>query len=258
MGGSAALIVPISGIVTWKSDSASSRKASNGSSVRSTSSISRTGGPPSCGSHRLQQRAADQVVVGEKLRLQRGAVAAPLSPRRCGSRPSARRSSIRRWRSPRRAPRSIAAGSACGPARRRAPWRSRSCRRPPRLRETAACRVSATDRHRPGRGGRPAGEAALRLHALAECRAFHPVERHVQSGTASDLMGVKGEAMALGRRTRAPSAPTARCSAIWASTSTPISSWSTAATAPRPRRCRTARSPASRRPPARRSARSRS
>ena len=41
--------VPSSGTVTWKSDSTSSRKASNSSSARSTSSISRTGGGPSDG-----------------------------------------------------------------------------------------------------------------------------------------------------------------------------------------------------------------
>ena len=39
---SAALIVPISGIVIWKSESTSSRKASNSSSARSISSISST------------------------------------------------------------------------------------------------------------------------------------------------------------------------------------------------------------------------
>ena len=49
IGGSSAWMVPSSGIVTWKSESASSRKASNGSSVRSSSSIRSTGAPPSCG-----------------------------------------------------------------------------------------------------------------------------------------------------------------------------------------------------------------
>ena len=50
IGGSSALTVPISGIVTWKSASTSSRYASNGSSVRSSSSISRTGAPDGEGS----------------------------------------------------------------------------------------------------------------------------------------------------------------------------------------------------------------
>ena len=50
IGGCSALIVPISGMVIWKSASTSRRYASNGSSVRSSSSISSTGGPaPSCG-----------------------------------------------------------------------------------------------------------------------------------------------------------------------------------------------------------------
>ena len=39
-----ALMVPSSGIETWKSDSSSSRNASNSSSARSISSISSTGG----------------------------------------------------------------------------------------------------------------------------------------------------------------------------------------------------------------------
>jgi hypothetical protein len=42
-----ALIVPISGIVTWKSERISSRNASNSSSARSISSIRSTGAFPS-------------------------------------------------------------------------------------------------------------------------------------------------------------------------------------------------------------------
>jgi hypothetical protein len=158
MGGSGALIVPSSGIVTWKSDSASSRKASKGSSVRSSSSISSTGAPPA-GAHRLQQRAADQEALREELWLQRLAVGRP-RPRRCGSRSSARRSSIRRRPRPRPAPRSTAAGSAGGRARRPAPWRSRSCR--PRLafEEQRPCRASARGTP-PCRASRPA-DIALR------------------------------------------------------------------------------------------------
>jgi len=40
------LIVPISGMVTWKSESTSRRKASNSSSARSISSMRSTGGAP--------------------------------------------------------------------------------------------------------------------------------------------------------------------------------------------------------------------
>ena len=50
IGGCAALTVPSSGIVTWKSASTSSRNASNASSVRSSSSISSTGAPAGSGS----------------------------------------------------------------------------------------------------------------------------------------------------------------------------------------------------------------
>ena len=49
-GGVSALIVPISGTVTWKSDRISSRYASNSSSARSISSMSRTGATPSVAS----------------------------------------------------------------------------------------------------------------------------------------------------------------------------------------------------------------
>jgi len=45
-GGLGARTVPISGMLIWKSDSTSSRNASNSSSARSTSSISSTAWPP--------------------------------------------------------------------------------------------------------------------------------------------------------------------------------------------------------------------
>ena len=64
-GGAAARIVPSSGIVTWKSDSTSSRYASNGSSARSSSSISSTGATPSSRLQRLQQRPLQQESRGE-------------------------------------------------------------------------------------------------------------------------------------------------------------------------------------------------
>ena len=60
IGGCAALMVPSSGMVTWKSASTSSRNASNASSVRSSSSISSTGAPAGVGLQRLQQRPLDQ------------------------------------------------------------------------------------------------------------------------------------------------------------------------------------------------------
>ena len=50
IGGCAALTVPSSGTVIWKSASTSSRNASKASSVRSISSISSTGGPAGSGS----------------------------------------------------------------------------------------------------------------------------------------------------------------------------------------------------------------
>ena len=50
MGGEGARTVPTSGMVTWKSERISRRKASNGSSVRSISSTRRTGGPEASGS----------------------------------------------------------------------------------------------------------------------------------------------------------------------------------------------------------------
>ena len=50
IGGCAALTVPSSGMVTWKSASTSSRNASNASSLRSSSSISSTGAPAGSGS----------------------------------------------------------------------------------------------------------------------------------------------------------------------------------------------------------------
>ena len=65
-GGSAARIVPSSGIVTWKSDSSSSRYPSNSSSARSISSMSSTGGR-SRGLERAQQRPLDEKVLGEQL-----------------------------------------------------------------------------------------------------------------------------------------------------------------------------------------------
>ena len=74
IGGCSALTVPSSGIVTWKSESTSSRKASKASSVRSSSSIRRTGAPGRVGLERLQERPLHQVAFREQVALQRVAV----------------------------------------------------------------------------------------------------------------------------------------------------------------------------------------
>ena len=68
--------------------------------------------------------------------------------RPAGSPASGADSSTRRARRRRRCPRSIAAGSACGRARRRSPSRLRSCRRRARLPAATACRARARDRTR--------------------------------------------------------------------------------------------------------------
>ena len=67
LGRRAAAIVPISGIVIWKSESTSSRKASNSSSARSISSIRSTTGSGAL--DRLEQRPADQELGPEELLL---------------------------------------------------------------------------------------------------------------------------------------------------------------------------------------------
>ena len=67
-------MVPISGIVTWKSESSSSRKASNSSSARSTSSISSTGGTwsslsiASSSGRRSRKRWAEELVHDVRVR----------------------------------------------------------------------------------------------------------------------------------------------------------------------------------------------
>ena len=67
-----------------------------------------------------------------RCRRQAGRGRARPAPRPGGSRSSGARSSIRRPPRRRRGPRSTAGGSAAAPGSRPAPWRSRSCRRPPR------------------------------------------------------------------------------------------------------------------------------
>ena len=72
------MTVPSSGMLTWKSDSSSSRKASNSSSARSTSSISSTGGVVAA--DRGEQRPLEQVALGEDVLLDR--VGVSLAPSR--------------------------------------------------------------------------------------------------------------------------------------------------------------------------------
>jgi hypothetical protein len=118
---------------------------------------------------RLQERAADEVGVRKELFLQRGAVrgarrlGGPDRDHLPGEVPFVDRA--RRVRSLR----STATGSACGPARRRSPWRSRSCRHPPRLRERAACRVSATKRRRCPDRARTRNSAARGARSSRQC-----------------------------------------------------------------------------------------
>ena len=64
-GGVSARMVPISGTVTWKSDRISRRYASNSSSARSISSMSRTGRDAVGRLERLEERPADQEVGAE-------------------------------------------------------------------------------------------------------------------------------------------------------------------------------------------------
>ena len=66
-GMAVALMVPSSGMLTWKSDRSSSRKASNSSSARSTSSISSTGGIDAADGG--EQRALEQIALGEDVLL---------------------------------------------------------------------------------------------------------------------------------------------------------------------------------------------
>ena len=103
---------------------------------------------------RLQQRPLDQEALGEHVVLEPLAVVSRLRPRRRGSRSSARHSSIHRPPPRRRAPRSIAAGSAGARASTRAPWRSRSCRPRPRPRGTAGGPSAARETARSRASGR--------------------------------------------------------------------------------------------------------
>ena len=70
-GRSCARMVPISGTVTWKSESTSRRKASNSSSLRSISSMSSTGARPewamACKSGRLSKKGSLKISASSGL-----------------------------------------------------------------------------------------------------------------------------------------------------------------------------------------------
>ena len=114
IGGCAALTVPSSGIVTWKSARISSRNASKRlvGSVEFVDQQHRRAGRVRL--QRLQQRPLDQEALGKDVVLDPVAVVVALRLRRRGSRSSARRSSTHRPPPRRRAPRSIAGGSSGG------------------------------------------------------------------------------------------------------------------------------------------------
>ena len=157
IGGAGALTTPSSGIVTWKSDSSFEQiglerlvgavdlvdQQHRRAARRAAPAPAAAGGGSDSGRRKCRARCG------------RGRARRP--PRRGGSPSSARDSSTRRRRWRRRGPRSIAGGSACGRARRRAPWRSPSCRRRPRLRAGAAGRAA-------GRGT-PRSPARARRHS---------------------------------------------------------------------------------------------
>ena len=165
-GGVSALIVPISGTVTWKSDRISSRYASNSSSARSISSMSRTGAIAVGRLERLEQRPADQEVgpedvvrgrvLGLAARLEQPdlehlARVVPLVDGRVD----------------------VEALVALEPDQRRAratrpgPWRARSCRRRPRPRAAAAGPA-------PGRGRRPSRAIGRRCSPASGSRPGSP------------------------------------------------------------------------------------
>ena len=95
---------------------------------------------------RLQQRPLDQKALGENVAMTTGRDRYRRRLPPAGSRSSAPRCSTHRRRRQRPVPRSIAGGSAFARAPPTAPLRFRSCRRRPRLRETAAGPCAATDR----------------------------------------------------------------------------------------------------------------
>ena len=68
-GGASARTVPSSGMVIWKSESTSSRKASNGSSVRSSLVDEQHRRAGQVGLERLEERAGAQEALGEEVLL---------------------------------------------------------------------------------------------------------------------------------------------------------------------------------------------
>ena len=139
IGTCSARIVPSSGTVTWKSESSSSRNASSSWSARSTSSISRTGDALVGGVDRLQERPLEQELLAEEVAAGRLGVDAAGRLERPQVEHLARVVPLVDGRGWRRAPRSTGGGSAACREWPPAPWRSRSCRRLPRLRAAAAC-----------------------------------------------------------------------------------------------------------------------
>ena len=154
IGGCSALTVPSSGMVTWKSASTSSRNASNASSVRSSSSISSTGAPAgsgssACSSGRLiRKRSENTSLWMRSLSCSPSASASADRDHLRGVVPLVDRG---------RDVEPLVALQADQPAaerRRPAPWRSRSCRRRPRLRGRSAGPSSAPGTARSQASGR--------------------------------------------------------------------------------------------------------
>ena len=143
IGGCAAFTVPSSGMVTWKSASTSSRNASNASSLRSSSSISSTGAPAgsgssACSSGRLIRKRSENTSCSIR--------SLSRSPLGLGGADRDHLRGVVPFVHRGRDVEPLVALQADQPAaerRRPAPWRSRSCRRRPRLRGRSAGPSSA-------------------------------------------------------------------------------------------------------------------
>ena len=166
-GGRAAAIVPSSGMVTWKSESSSSRNASNSSSARSISSISTTTVVFRPGVERLEQRTPQAEIDARKAPPRQG------RPRRRAAPAAAASSPSHRGRGGRRCPRDTAGGSGERPSPEPGRARPPSCRLLPRPRATAAAPAPrlgtprAPAAGRPGSPGRPDAARAASADAMA-------------------------------------------------------------------------------------------
>ena len=180
IGGTSARITPSSGTEMDQSERISSRNASNSSSARSTSSTRSTGGTVAVGGERPQQRPLHEEALGVQLVLddfgaarlhaRGGAAAGASSPTR--TRPARRR-----------CPRSTGAAAARRRSSARAPWRPRSCRRPPRPRAAAAAAAGARGRSTspgPRRRGSRAPGAPLRRRPRSREGRFQPSRQATQ------------------------------------------------------------------------------